>query len=600
MRLRLFLAAALALLADGFACYPAAGEGVDPPTFSFYYPVGLAVSRGGNVLYAINSDFDLQWNGGTIQSLDLHLIRRHTVMAIQDPTNSNLPLAQPPDPGACPNGPPVITNLNDGGVEPGWACAPPTIASFYMRDSAAIGAFATDIQLSSIPNPNITGLSRLFAPVRGDASLTWADIIDDSPTVAPLPTATAATFAPFALNCGVRDSHRRCDALHRVGNDIGQPGDTRLLTMPGEPFGMAQSDDGTAIVITHQTSTDTTLFSSFTPAAPLPPPPPLGVPPNNMPAIQFVATNVPNGGIGVASVPHDPDAFPECIPDPTVPACQAVFPRPAFLQTSRSVGQVSLVRYYSDQGDLLIDGGGPDAQPVSNPYRPYIQNEANFTLNVNAGTGSSDYARGIAVDPSPRIRCKAGITVPASDPTYPALAEACAQLPARVFIASRQPPSLIIGQVGGPITEAGTFDADLTIFTGSIALDPGPSAVRMAPVIDSHGNLALRVFIVCFDSDEIIDYDPDQNLIEAVIPVGLGPFALAFDPFDYTAAALGQPVGIDPRDADLALKTYRFGYVASFTQSYMQVIDLDNSVYLSPTWGTVVYTVGVPTNPKGT
>ena len=28
-----------------------------------------------------------------------------------------------------------------------------------------------------------------------------------------------------------------------------QSGDTRLLTMPGEPFGMAQSEDGQAIVI---------------------------------------------------------------------------------------------------------------------------------------------------------------------------------------------------------------------------------------------------------------------------------------------------------------------------------------------------------------
>ena len=60
-------------MATHVACYPAAGEGVDPPAFTFYFPVGLAVSKGGNVLYAVNSDFDLQWNGGTIQSLDARL-----------------------------------------------------------------------------------------------------------------------------------------------------------------------------------------------------------------------------------------------------------------------------------------------------------------------------------------------------------------------------------------------------------------------------------------------------------------------------------------------------------------------------------------------
>jgi hypothetical protein len=378
--------------------------------------------------------------------------------------------------------------------------------------------------------------------------------------------------------------------MHHAGNNAFAPGDTRNLTMPGEPFGMAQSDDGTAIVITHQTTTNSSLFSTFTPGALLTQPDPATI---EMPAIQFVAGNVPTGGIGIASVPHTTDAYPACFPDPTAAACQAVFPRPAFLQTSRLAAQVALIRYYNDYGDT-----GPSA-----PFRPFIQNEANFNLNVNAGT--TDFARGIAIDPSPRIRCKAAITVPEADPTYPALAQQCAQIPARVFIASRGPPSLIIGEVGEPVTPGGTYDADLAIFTGTLVLPTGTSAVHLAPVIDNSGNLALRVFIVCFDSNEVIDYDPDQNIIEAIIPVGLGPFAITFDPFDYNAAALGAHVGIDPRDADLGLKTYRFGYVASFTQSYVQVIDLDNTTpngaqtIGSETFGTVVYTLGVPTSPKG-
>jgi hypothetical protein len=100
---------------------------------------------------------------------------------------------------------------------------------------------------------------------------------------------------------------------------------------------------------------------------------------------------------------------------------------------------------------------------------------------------------------------------------------------------------------------------------------------------------------VCFDTNQIIDYDPDENRIEEVIHVGLGPFALAFDPFDFTDAALGAHVdtGVD------GIKKYRFAYVGSFTQSYMQVLDLDNSATDKSTWATVVYTVGVPTPPKG-
>ncbi|HEY1955894.1 MAG TPA: hypothetical protein VGH28_09775 [Polyangiaceae bacterium] len=560
------------------ACFPAAGEGVDPPAFDFYFPVGFAVSRGGNVLYAVNSDFDLQWNGGTMQSLDLHAIRRDAIRAIADPNDPNLPLAQAPDRDAsCPNGPPVITNLYDAGVEPGLACAPPTNASAYMRDSAVIGAFATEVQLSLFQNPDRAGSSRLFTPVRGDASLSWADVVDDDPSAPPKASDTVATYAPFKLDCGTRDAHGRCDAFHRTGNNAGQMGDTRFLTMPGEPFGMAQSQDGSAVVITHQADVLTSLFSTFTPG-------------NavgsiaDMPAIQFVLSGVPTGGIGVAAIPHDPLAYPECFPDATTDACKAAVPRPAFLESSRAAAQVALIRYYSDIG-----------ASSSSLFRPFITEDAVFNLNTQAGT--TDFARGIAIDPTPRIRCMTTIKVPTSDPAYGPAAEACARLPARVFVASRGPASLIIGKVGQSPTVGGSWDADYATFDKTVVLDAGPSALHLAPIIDSHGNFAMRVFIVCFDSSEILDYDPDNDRIEARIHVGLGPFALTFDPFDFDAAARGDPAPAPAADADINLRPYRFAYVGSFTDSYMQVLDLDLS--RPDTWGTIVYTVGVPTPPKG-
>src|ERR1700735_1335322 len=81
------------------ACYTARG-GTPPPANSFYFPTGLAVSSGGNVLYAINSDFDLQWNGGTLQSYDLYKLRQDTAALV----NANLQNAQAP-----PSGIPFLT-----------------------------------------------------------------------------------------------------------------------------------------------------------------------------------------------------------------------------------------------------------------------------------------------------------------------------------------------------------------------------------------------------------------------------------------------------------------------------------------------------------
>ena len=113
--------------------------------------------------------------------------------------------------------------------------------------------------------------------------------------------------------------------------------------------------------------------------------------------------------------------------------------------------------------------------------------------------------------------------------------------------------------------------------------------------------LALRVFIVCFDASQIIVYDPDAAQVESVIRVGVGPFAMAFDPFNFEDVALRRTVPKDPREKpDTTLLRYRFAYVASFTQSFLQVLDFDSSRADKSTYGTVVFTLGTPTQPKGT
>src|SRR5580700_3460938 len=73
--------AALVAVVASASCY-STGTGTPPPINTFYYPVGLAVSAAGNVLYVANSDFDLQWNGGTVQSYDLNAVRQDTIRLV--------------------------------------------------------------------------------------------------------------------------------------------------------------------------------------------------------------------------------------------------------------------------------------------------------------------------------------------------------------------------------------------------------------------------------------------------------------------------------------------------------------------------------------
>src|SRR5208282_842278 len=114
---------------------------------------------------------------------------------------------------------------------------------------------------------------------------------------------TPATYYPFFLDCG-RDTTGRCDAAHHAGT-LNDPGNTRQVTMPGEPFGMAQSQDGTAIAITHQTQNETSLFLTGV-DQPLP----------AYPSIQYVLSSVPLGGTAIVAIPHDPAAVS---PDPSTP-----------------------------------------------------------------------------------------------------------------------------------------------------------------------------------------------------------------------------------------------------------------------------------------
>lgn len=560
-----FLGAASCVAAG---CY-STGDGTAPPAKTFYFPVGLAVSRGGNVLYVANSDFDLQYNGGTLQSYDLRLIRRHAVRAIKDPTDPNLPLARqsagPENP--CPSNPPVAREDGTGVRQTlGETCSPPVDSTFYVRDSVTIGAFATDLQLAAVSQ------NRLYVPVRGDSSLTWADVAPDDPNTSP-PEDPAAGFAPFALDCGVRVGNR-CDAAHHAGSDPNEPGNTRHVTMPGEPFGMAQSEDGSAIVITHQNDTKASLFSTgLTPGAPV-----------GRPALQFVLDGLPVGGVGVTAIPHDSDAFAPCLtpvagglPCPTAP------PRPAFLETSRAVAELELLRYYSDEG------AGSDASSLR---RPFLAREAAFPITANAGGTDS---RGILIDPTPRIACKLKATTPEER-------IACAQKPARLFIANRTPASLLLGEVGQKSSSGdGTFDPDRVSIYGNVPLTFGPSKLFLAPVVDAAGQYAIRVFIVCFDSATVFVYDPDAGRMENIIRVSSGPFALAFDPFSWDDVAAHKQVEIDPRDPsndpELQLRRYRFAYLASFTNSFVQMLDLDATH--PETFERIVFSLGVPTLPKG-
>jgi len=119
-----------------------------------YFPVGLALSPGGHTLYVVNSDFDLQFNGGTVLALDLDRIRSN-VGDLRASLDGNEPCK-----GVGPNN---TTVLYPGPCGPIDLRDPPDGQGSLVRDSVEIGAFATDI--IAVARKDAPG-ARLFVPIQ--------------------------------------------------------------------------------------------------------------------------------------------------------------------------------------------------------------------------------------------------------------------------------------------------------------------------------------------------------------------------------------------------------------------------------------------------
>ncbi|MCA9598800.1 MAG: hypothetical protein KC776_36060 [Myxococcales bacterium] len=526
------------------------GAGVEPPLNRIYFPVGLAISPGATRLYVANSDFDLQFNAGSLQAMDLQRIREllpkyctgdsecdtseRCDLTASD-ANGGIPshwcVAREGERAGKPCGALSEKSLASRVIAPG-RCSyvdpqnPPGGGKSLVVGSVGIGAFATDVLYRARP----TGPGgRLFIPVRGDSTLHYIDVKND----------TDESGVPFELECGQGGNDGRCDDQHRRGDDPEEE-NTRGLRLAAEPFGIAATDDGEAIVLTHQTEGIASLFVNDAEA--------WGDGVTNFgvgPKLEFAVGGLPARPIGVAA-----------LPEPGIVKEKNLAYQPGFLVTFRDSAEVRLLRYYSDQ--------------ASQPPRPFLQQAGAVAITANSLGYDS---RGIAIDSSKRAACEAGC--PLGGDARETCLNDCAAVPAGVYIANRTPATLLVGETR-PNASATSSD-DLPHFKTSVPISFGPSRVVVANVIDKNGTLAPRVFVVCFDSRSIFVFTPEGQY-ESKIETGRGPHAFAVD-------SGGE--GTDIR---------ALGFVGHFTDSYIGVIDLDQRH--KSTYGTILMTLGRPVAPR--
>jgi hypothetical protein len=546
------LLARVCLSAGGLAvcaCVPA-GDGVAPPSERIYFPVGVATDVKSDWLYVINSDFDLQFNQGTVQSLSLERVRE-VVPRVCDSESADAPACpssqicddgkaftnddpsyfcvdSETDPKPCGDG--VEAAPSERALAPGRCKAfspsdPPDGGPSVISQTVEISAFATDVLFAKRPPDAPAGPpERLFIPVRGDSTLHWIDADDGR------------------LDCGQGDSGR-CSDSHRLG-DNESANDGRGVDLPVEPFGISATADGRVVAVTHQTSGSVSSFINDW---------------ENDPSLQAVESGLPSRPIGIASIPVNRSTSDHYA---------------SFLVGFRNNASVHLLQFFDD--GVLSEP--PPGETLLG--RPSLIDVGSTPITLNSLGYDS---RGMAVDGSKRELAVAACKPEACDvddavcvATAQTCVEAAEVTPVDVYLTNRTPPSLLVGQVR---TAEGS-DPELPIFYDNVPLTAGPSRVVVGHVTvgnDAAGDpiRETRIFVLCFDSSLIFIYDPARRRVETEIFTGRGPYSMAFDDKDPE-----RPMA----------------YIGHFTDSFIGVVSLDQRT--PRTYGTFITTIGAPTPPR--
>ena len=481
----------LALAIAAFAasgCF-APGDGIEPPLERLYFPVNLTTDASGDHLFVANSNFDLQFNGGTVQSFDLVRLREIVPLGCRstadcaarpgtrcdlEPTEENggVPSHWCVAEDGRPCGPFGEKSAPDRLLAPGRCAAvnpsrPQDGGPSLVVDAVGIGAFATDLIYRKGPPPSeVPGApsGRLFVPVRGDTTLHWIDVDDGG-----------------FLECGQDANDGDCDDEHRRGDDPVEES-TRNLRLPSEPYGLDATADGTAVVVTHQTlGGPVSLFvNDWGPRGPL---------------LEFALGGLPNNPIGVVAVP-----------EPQLVEVEDIAIDPGFLITFRSAAEIRLIRFVDDA--------------ASSPSRPFLTSAG--AVNIRANSVGFD-SRGIAIDAGDRRVCEAKC-----DDTDADCLRTCVGVQMPTYVANRTPASMLIGK--SQPNQSPTSSDDLPTIFASDPMPFGPSRVVIGKVIDRNGSPQTRIFLICFDSRVIVPFNPVSGESEEAFFTGRGPHAFHVDP----------------------------------------------------------------------
>lgn len=516
------MVSAAALLSMGLsACHiHIKAASTNPKPDRFYYPAGIAIDPDGRLLYVSNNNADLRYAGGTLITVDL--LRFHcAVDAFRGLT----------DPGVVPDaacapfsaltaGDIQLERATDGTPTAGCVTDPidPQIVDciegpFTLSNSTVrVGNFAGTIRVKR--DPSVATKRRLYLAVRGDPSVTYADI--DTAKLVPVAGATYDLYAPGVVDCfdepaalATRTGYDavtntttvppRCDSSHLIQtytcNDrLGcNRGDNDI---PSEPFNIL-IDEGTReggepysrLVVGHLAAGQVSLINL------------LGTPyVSDVSAPFFVANQAQQrGAFGLARLGKGEGAL--------------------YYLTSSLIPQVA----------TFSIGGTPKGDAIS----------PGPTFTFGGAFASGTDSRALVMDPNGQ----------------------------RAFLAQNAPPQLAVLdlRLGQPETHG--LPANKIVSAVDICQEPSNMILRqqLAATASGASTLSNKLYVSCFVANQLMVIDPDRSLVDDTILVGRGPSEMAFNYTGPETDAANQ----------LPTPTHRYGYVALYNESTVAVIDLE-------------------------
>lgn len=133
--------------------------------------------------------------------------------------------------------------------------------------------------------------------------------------------------------------------------------------------------------------------------------------------------------------------------------------------------------------------------------------------------------------------------------------------PTRVFLTNRTPAALVVGQVDPETKKLSFYE--------NVALPVGPSRITRASIDGK-----TLILATSFDARAVVIYDPDARRITNVVRTDKGPYATTVDPVS------------------------KLAFVCNFTDSNIQVIELDPAAAGRPDYQRVIFAVGKPSAPS--